>query len=523
MGQPRWSVYLGRCGSGSLYTGIATDVARRLSDHRQAQGKGAKYLRGKGPLRLVFERNVGAKGLALSVEWRIKKLSKARKEALIEQDRGINEIIALARKRSAASTRSSSSRGRPNVVAPETLSLREARRLALARAGLLKREWTGFPQQAKGQGQRAREAAGEVIRRFGYLQLDTISIAGARSHTIVLLSRLDGFEPALGEELLRPGASLFEYWGHEASWIPLELYPALAFRRREFRRHPWWGNIVGEHPDVVRKLRRRIREEGPLRSVDMEGRGSRGWWDLKTAKRVATALWSSGELAIRERSHFQRSYDLTERVIPEEVRAKPLSTRDGLEVLLLKALDGHGWATTGTLAATWRLRNRKKEITTALSRLIDKGQIVACGLEHPSGRPTAGWIRPADRELALRLHDVRLRGDRGVLLSPFDPLLWDRARVRRLFDFNQVLEVFKPAPQRIFGYYCMPVLAGERLVARFDFKADRKKGILHVLSCRFEGTNSSRATITRDGEAARTALARYAGALELKPRGGHLA
>ena len=105
-----------------------------------------------------------------------------------------------------------------------------------------------------------------------------------------------------------------------------------------------------------------------------------------------------------------------------------------------------------------------------------------------------------------------------MLLSPFDPLLWDRARVRRLFEFDQVLEVFKPASQRTFGYYCMPVLAGERLIARFDFKADRKKGTLHVLSCRFEGTNTSRPARAQDGEAARTALARYASALELKPK-----
>ena len=519
MGQPRWSVYLVRCGTGALYTGIATDVARRLTDHRQAQGKGAKYLRGKGPLRLVFKKQIGTKGLALSVEKRIKRLSKARKEASIEQDDVINEIIAQARRRPNVPTRSSCNGGCPSVVAAETLGLREARRLALARAGLLKPEWTGFPRRAKGHGQRAREAAVEVIRRFGYLQLDTVSIAGARSHTIVLLSRLDGFDPALGEELLRPAAPLFEYWGHEASWIPLELYPALAFRRREFRRHPWWGDIVGEHPDVARNLLRRIRAEGPLRSVDMEGRGSRGWWNLKTAKRVATALWSSGELAIRERVHFQRTYDLAERVIPEEMRAKPLRTRDGLEILLLKALDGHGWATTGTLAATWRLRNRKEEITDALSRLAAKGQIVACGLEDPGRRPTPGWIRPADRELAARLHNVRPRSDRGVLLSPFDPLLWDRARVRRLFEFDQVLEVFKPASQRTLATTACQetVLAGERLIARFDFKADRKKGILHVLSCRFEGTNTSRPTTARDGEAARTALARFASALELKP------
>ncbi|MHC4218165.1 MAG: winged helix-turn-helix domain-containing protein [Planctomycetota bacterium] len=399
----------------------------------------------------------------------------------------------------------------------DTLTVREARRLALARAGLLKPEWTGFPRRARGRGRRARDAAVAVIRRFGYLQLDTVSIAGARSHTIVLLSRLDGFDPALGEELLRPGGALFEYWGHEASWIPLDLFPAFAFRRQEFRRHPWWGDVVGKHPEVARRLLSRIRSEGPLRSVDMEGRGSSGWWNLKVAKRVATALWSSGELAIRERRNFQRSYDLAQRVIPPELRRAALSNRDGLEVLLLKALDGHGWATTGTLASTWRLRNRRPQIDAALKRLVEKDRIVSCALENPAGRPTPGWIRPEDRKLAVRLETVRPRGDRGVLLSPFDPLLWERSRVKRLFDFDQVLEIFKPAPKRTYGYYCMPVLAGERLVGRFDFKADRKLGALRVLSCRFEGSGSARPPTTRDHEAARRAVARYAEALELKP------
>ena len=137
----------------------------------------------------------------------------------------------------------------------ESLGTREARRLALARAGLLKPEWTGFPRSGRGRGARARRAAAAVLARFGYLQLDTVSVAGARSHAIVLLSRLEGFDPELGEELLRPGEPLFEYWGHEASWIPLELYPAFEFRRREFRAHPWWGDLVRAHPDVTRRLR----------------------------------------------------------------------------------------------------------------------------------------------------------------------------------------------------------------------------------------------------------------------------
>ena len=176
---------------------------------------------------------------------------------------------------------------------------------------------------------------------------------------------------------------------------------------------------------------------------------------------MATALWSSGVLAIRERSHFQRVYDLTERVIPERWRKTALAREDALEVLLLQAMRGHGWATTGTLTQTWRLRNMREAIQAALARLRDKGEIVACALRDDDGRRTPGWIRPRDLDLADRLKRVRPRNDRGVLLSPFDPVLWDRPRVRRLFGFDQVLEIFKPAPKRKYGYYCLPVLAGD--------------------------------------------------------------
>jgi uncharacterized protein len=402
-------------------------------------------------------------------------------------------------------------------VTSETISLRAARRLALARAGLLAPSFSALPASA-GRGEAAaRRAAHAVIGRFGYLQLDTVSVAGARSHAIVLLARLARFPPRLAEELLQPGEPLFEYWGHEASWIPLELYPAFGFRREEFRVHPWWGDLLGEHRHLADELLRRIEAEGPLRSLDMEGKGGSGWWQLKTTKKMATALWSAGELAIRERRAFQRTFDLTERVIPEHWRRQTLDRATSLRRLLLAALGGHGWATTGTLAATWRLRNKREEIAAALRQLVDAGEIVPCALllEAPKRRDQVnGWCRPADLELAARLERARPRGDRPVLLSPFDPLLWDRARVQLLFGFAQSLEIFKPAARRIFGYYCLPVLAGERLVGRVDLKARPAAKRLELLAAHHESADAG----TR--EAVSAALGRYAAAagLALAPR-----
>ena len=315
----------------------------------------------------------------------------------------------------------------------EFLTVREARRLALARAGLLKPAWTGFPTSKRTC--RTKDAALQVIQRFGYLQLDTVSIAGARSHAIVLLSRLPGFDPGQAESLLQPPVPLFEYWGHEACWIPIELYPVFAFRRKAYQHHPWWGDVIGQHPKIAQDLRQRIKQEGPIRSLDMEGRGSSGWWDLKAAKQVANALWSTGELAIRERRNFQRTYDLAERVIPERWRTERVPQSVALEHLLVYALRGHGWATTTTLVQTWRLTKLQKAIKQALQRLGETGKVKACSLVNADGKLTPGWVRPNDLELAARLARLRPRSENGTLLSPFDPVLWDRARVRQLVQF----------------------------------------------------------------------------------------
>ena len=239
------------------------------------------------------------------------------------------------------------------------------------------------------------------------------------------------------------------------------------------------------------------------------------------AKRVASALWSSGELAVRERKNFQRIYDLAERVIPRAQRDAPLAVEKGLEVLILRALAGHGWASTGTIASTWRLVNRRPEIEAALSRLAEKGLVEKSAVASPGARPVSGWIRSVDLQLLERLDRLRPRVDTGVLLSPFDPLLWDRPRVRLLFDFEQVLEIFKPAAQRKYGYYCLPVLAGERLVARVDLKADRRRGRLNILSLRYEDSVANSRSPAAAKRAARVALARLGDTLRLavSPRG----
>ena len=394
---------------------------------------------------------------------------------------------------------------------PESISIAQARRLNLASAGLLAPRRLGLHERAGARPALARERCHRIIEHFGYLQLDTVAVSGARSHSIVLASRLEGLDASLGETLLTPGAPLFEYWGHEACWLPLSLYPCLAWRRREYQVHPWWGDVLKEYPEVARSVLRRTESEGPLRSLDLEGKSGAGWWNLKLTRRVAEALWSAGILAVRERRAFQRSFDLAERVIPEEIRARRVSTAAAFDTLLLRALAGHGWASTGTLAATWRLRNCRDRIHASLRRLQEKGRILPCGL-HTARRTVSGWIRVEDLETVSELERLRPRRDRGVLLSPFDPLLWDRARVQTLFDFEQRIEIYKPASQRRYGYYCLPVLAGDRLIGRVDLKAQRAAEKLEVLSTHFESPNPP----PRERHAVRRALERFAASVALR-------
>ena len=398
------------------------------------------------------------------------------------------------------------------------ISVHQARRLALVKAGLLRPKLTGLPARSAGQGKGARTRSLRIIERLGYLQLDTVAISGARTHAIVLASRLDGFEAPLGETLLRPGEPLFEYWGHEVCWLPLSLYPYFAFRREAFSVHPWYGDVLGEQRQLADQLMRRIATEGPLRSLDFAGEvraTGRGWGAGKLTNRILDALWSAGHLAIRKRVNFQRVFDLTENVIPLTLREQRRDKLISLHHLLEVALKAHGWASTGTLAATWRLHGCRSEIEVRLAELEASGRIVSCEVVTAAKR-RMGWIHTKDRDLVDQLGKWRIRTDQGVLLSPFDPVLWDRERVGWLFDFEQILEIYKPAYKRRFGYYCLPVLAGERLIARVDLRAQRHEDYLNVLSIHYE-----RPPTPTDKAAVHGALLRFQRAVGLsRLRGG---
>ena len=384
------------------------------------------------------------------------------------------------------------------------IDIRRARRLALLAAGLLRPDWTGLRPRGAGKGKAAREWAHDLVSHFGYLQLDTVSVAGMRSHPFVLWSRHPRLDPELGEELLKPGAPLFEYWGHEACWIPQDLYPLFQFRRDGFQRSEWWNRIQKAHPGTADEVLQRVREEGPIRSSDLEGQGEGGWWGHKPAKRVVVALWSSGHLAVRERKNFQRTFDLPERIIPDHLRRTSVTRGESLRELLAIALRGHGWARMGTLAQTWRLRNCRPELQTALEELREQGRVLECTLRTDARKRIPGWILSDYVPILDRLARLRPDPTQGRLLSPFDPVLWDRKRVALLFGFEQTLEIFKPRETREFGYFCLPVLAGEELIGRVDPKADRKAGTLRVLSEHLEPSGEHsvlRAAVTDLAEA----------------------
>ena len=269
---------------------------------------------------------------------------------------------------------------------------------------------------------------------------------------------------------------IFEYWAHEACLIPVEEWP--LFRLRMTRHHPWRGDVIAQHPELAEEVLAAIRERGPLTSRDFDGKGGGGMWNWKPAKMVLEALWNAGELVIAGRiSGFQRSYDLAERVLPREVLDAPVpdeATRE--RELTLRAVKARGALTDAGIVEHWRMRGGASRIRPTTDALVAEGDLERLRV----GDGDADVLVLAGTDLDPS------RPSAAALLSPFDNLLWDRPFARRVLGFDHLIEVYKRAHERQFGYYVLPFLWRDRIVGRADLKSERAEGTLVVKALHLE-------------------------------------
>ncbi|HEY2869355.1 MAG TPA: crosslink repair DNA glycosylase YcaQ family protein [Gaiellales bacterium] len=339
-----------------------------------------------------------------------------------------------------------------------------------------------------------------VVERLGCVQLDSIS-AVARSHRLTLLSRVGTYPTGTVSKLLGSGR-LIEYWAHEACLLPADLWPLMRSFMRD-RTHPWWGPIIARQPELADEVMGAIRERGPLGSRDFQGEhsGVGMWNNLKPAKRMLEALWSAGDVVIAGRQGFQRMYDLPERVLPDAVRGAPVPDDDEvLRRLVVLAVRARGALTEAGVVEHWRLKGGTARIRGPVADAIAAGEVVR--REVSDGGGPVLLAADADPEAADPAG--------AVLLSPFDNLLWDRPFAERVLGFKHLIEVYKPAPARRYGYYVLPVLANDRIVGRADVKADRAAGTLTAKAWHPEGRFRSTEPLER-------ALGRLARQLGLTP------
>lgn len=352
-------------------------------------------------------------------------------------------------------------------MAPQSLSQAQARRVALAAQG--------FADPAPG-GPPTRRHLERVLGRVGLFQIDSVNVL-VRSHYLPAFARLGDYPHGLLEEAAwgRPSRRrLFEYWGHEASLIPLDWQPLFRWRMADAAAGTGtYGSLARfgrEKRRFVEQVFAEIERRGPLAAGELESgaKGRAGWWEWSAEKMALEWLFWAGRITTHTRRGFERIYEVTERALPETVIAAPTPPReDAVRRLLAEAARALGVATQAELRDYFRL-----PVAGLKERL---GELVEEGTLEPV--TVAGWGRPA-----FRHRDARLprRVARQALLSPFDSLVWERDRTERLFDFRYRLEIYTPAPKRQYGYYVLPFLQDERLTARVCLKAERAEGRLAV-------------------------------------------
>ncbi len=349
------------------------------------------------------------------------------------------------------------------------LSLPAARALALAAQGLL------TPPELP-----ARKAdVLATIRRMELLQIDSIHVV-ARSPYLVLWSRLGDYDPRWLDELLTEGA-IFEYWAHAACFLPIEDYG--LYRREMLDGWAYQKAWLAAHPAEVGSVLDRIREQGAVRAADFPRTdGPSGpWWDWKVEKQVLERLLWVGELMIARRENFQRVYDLRERILPGWDDVQTPSAEEVRRAFALKAVRALGVAPARWVAGYFY--TPKKGIVALLDRLVDEGALRRATVE---GWDAPAYVHPDHLPLAEQAAAGTLEPTLTTLLSPFDPLVSDRARVEELFGFYYRIEVYTPSHKRQFGYFTLPILHRGALIGRLDPKAHRAAGLFEVRALHLE-------------------------------------
>ena len=372
----------------------------------------------------------------------------------------------------------------------ETVSLPRLRRYVVAHQRYATRFRRGRPADVLA-----------AIRGLGCVQLDSIS-AVARAHRLTLTSRVGAYPRDTVSRLLQAGR-IFEYWAHEACLVPIEDYPLFKRRMEHLRDRHWWGREHKHDPQVKKRVLDALREHGPLPARFFEGGGGGGMWNWKPEKRILEDLFAAGEVVVAGRDGFQRLYALPAQVIPGEYLEAPAPTEEAfVREYALRAVQARGALTEAGIAEHCRFRGGAKAMRPVVDGLEADGLARRVAVDD-GGAPV---VVPAEAEL-----DGAPAG--GVLLCPFDNLLWDRSFVERVFGFRHVIEVYKREHERVYGYYVLPFLHGDRLVGRADLKADRAEGVLRLRAFHLEPQ------VRRSGAlegAFERALARLARTLELE-------
>jgi len=330
-----------------------------------------------------------------------------------------------------------------------------------------------------------------MVEAIGTLQLDAINVV-ERTQFLVLFSRLGAYNTDLLHELTGPNGALFEYWGHAASLMPMGQQPLFRWRMAK-------GGIYSEsesrtagrrafeatHAEYIAAILEEVRERGPLPASKLTDPRRRDgeWWDRRSfGRQTLEFLFANGAVAGWRAPNFERVYDLPERVIPPTVLSQPTpSLEDAHRQLVLVAARALGVATIADLASYYVMRQDR--VKRSAHELVEAGELVPVSV--------AGWRDRAFTPANARA--TRPTRPHATLLSPFDSLIWDRARTARMFGFDYRIEVYTPAPKRVYGYYVLPLLLGDELVARFDLKADRKASTLRVVAAHLEpGADASR-------------------------------